>query len=239
MTQEQPSQPQEDTAETAHKKSLNLSAAFEQAGTQLRRKDNGHVDVLHAVGGIRGLAEAALPGLVFLILFMSTEKLFIALDFSLGVAGIFAFLRLLQRDTLMQALSGFIGVLICAIVSYRSGSATEFYTPGLYLNLIYGVVVGASIVVRWPILGLFYSYIRGEQGTWRQRPERLRAYNWATIILCAMFFVRLAVQVPLYQMDAVAALGIARLVMGIPLYSLVLWISWVISKPQEQQTFSA
>ncbi|MFW0108017.1 DUF3159 domain-containing protein [Rothia sp. P7181] len=233
MNQEQPSDFQDQTTETTQGKPVSISTALEQAGTHLRRKDNGHVDILHAVGGVRGIVEATLPGVAFLILFTTTKELFIALAFSLGVAGIFALLRLRQRGTLIQSLSGFIGVLICAVISYRSGSATEFYAPGLYINLVYGLLVGGSVVVRWPILGLFYSYIRGEQGHWRQRPERLRAYNRATLILCAMFFARLAVQVPLYQIGDVTALGIARLLMGIPLYAVVLWASWIISKPQQ------
>ena len=47
----------------------------------------------------------------------------------------------------------------------------------------------------------------------------------------AVFTLRLAVQVPLYLADAVTALGVARLVMGLPLYALGLWLAWSVSAP--------
>jgi hypothetical protein len=37
--------------------------------------------------------------------------------------------------------------------------------------------------------------------------------------------------VPLYFADNVVALGITRLLMGVPLYALALWLAWLISRP--------
>jgi hypothetical protein len=55
----------------------------------------------------------------------------------------------------------------------------------------------------------------------------------ATWIVIAVLALRLAVQVPLYFMgpDALVALGTARLVMGVPLYALGLWLAWMVSRP--------
>ena len=49
-----------------------------------------------------------------------------------------------------------------------------------------------------------------------------------------MFAARLLVQVPLYLAENLTGLGVARLVMGVPLYALTLWLAWLVSRPPEQ-----
>jgi hypothetical protein len=50
----------------------------------------------------------------------------------------------------------------------------------------------------------------------------------ATVLWIALFVGRLAVQLPLYFAGSVGALGVAKLVMGIPLYAAALWITWLL-----------
>ena len=56
----------------------------------------------------------------------------------------------------------------------------------------------------------------------------MRRYDAATWLWVGLFGARLAVQVPLYLDGSVGWLGTARLVMGIPLWALVLWLTWVL-----------
>lgn len=63
---------------------------------------------------------------------------------------------------------------------------------------------------------------------WRSDRALLRRYTLATWLWIAMFTVRLAVQIPLYFSSSVGWLGTARLVMGVPLWALVLWGTWVL-----------
>ncbi|MBM7477177.1 DUF3159 domain-containing protein [Oerskovia jenensis] len=65
---------------------------------------------------------------------------------------------------------------------------------------------------------------------WRQDAALMRRYALATWLWVGMFALRLAVQVPLFLAgeDAVAWLGTARLVMGIPLWALTLWLTWLL-----------
>lgn len=63
---------------------------------------------------------------------------------------------------------------------------------------------------------------------WRSDRALLRRYTLATWLWIAMFAVRLAVQIPLYFSSSVGWLGTARLVMGVPLWALVLWGTWVL-----------
>ena len=142
-------------------------------------------------------------------------------------------LRLIQRSKLIPAVSGIVGVAICAFTAFRTGNAADYYLPGFWTNGIYSVAFIASIIVGWPLAGLIFGYIRGEQLTWRQKPERLKAYKLATWIMAAVLLLRLAIQIPLYYMNATEVLGAMRIVMGLPLYAAGIWLAWRVSDPAE------
>ncbi|GAB3524920.1 DUF3159 domain-containing protein [Arthrobacter monumenti] len=205
------------------------------AQSGIERRDDGQIDVLKSVGGIRGLVEGILPGLVFLVLFTITRQLQTALIASLAAAAVFTVLRLIQRTTVTQAFSGLIGVGICAWVANSTGEAEDFYVVGFITNSAYIVGMLISMAVRWPIAGLLFGFIRGEGLHWRQDRSRIRVYNLATLIIIAVLALRLIVQVPLYLMgeSGLVALGTTRLIMGVPLYALGLWVAWLISRPKE------
>ncbi|WP_248616818.1 DUF3159 domain-containing protein [Paraoerskovia marina] len=63
---------------------------------------------------------------------------------------------------------------------------------------------------------------------WRHDRALMRRYQAATWLWVGMFVLRLAVQVPLYVTGTVGWLGTARLVMGIPLFALTLWVTWLL-----------
>ncbi|QRZ60882.1 DUF3159 domain-containing protein [Rothia sp. ZJ932] len=199
----------------------------------IRRTANGDVDVLYAVGGVRGIIEAIAPGFLFLTAFLITSNLLLAASIAAAVTLVFGAVRLVQRGSLMQSLSGLIGVALCAAVALRSGEAADFYVPGLWINAAYAVgIAGLLLFFKLPVVGFIYSFFRGEQETWRSDPRRVRAYTLATLVLIGMFVLRLAVQVPLYLADQVGALGTARLVMGTPLYAAVIWLTWLMTAPR-------
>ncbi|WP_318241895.1 DUF3159 domain-containing protein [Arthrobacter pullicola] len=206
------------------------------ARSGVERGEDGQIDVLKSIGGVRGLAEAILPGLLFTLLFTVTGGLYLSLGAAVVAAGAFAVANLVQKRPLVQSLTGVIGVAICAFFALRSGSGTTFFVPGFYTNGAYIVAFAVSIAVKWPVAGLLFGFIRGENVAWRAEPRRLRAYALATWIIIAVFVLRLAVQLPLFLADNVAALGTMRLAMGVPLYALGLWLAWVVSRPQPEKT---
>lgn len=197
----------------------------------VERRGDGQIDVLKSVGGIRGLAEAIVPGLLFTLLYTVGAPLNAALGAAVAAAGGFSVANLLQRRPLMQSLTGVAGVALCAFVALRSGDGATYFVPGFYLNGAYILAFLVSIAVRWPVAGLLFGFIRGENLDWRAVPVRMKAYIWASWIIVAVFALRLAVQLPLYLADNVAALGTMRLAMGVPLYALGLWLAWVVSRP--------
>lgn len=208
-------------------------------GSGIHRTAGGQVDVLKTVGGVRGLVEALLPGIVFLGVFMATRDLNPALISSLAIAAVFTVARLVRKSGLTQALTGLFGVVICAVVARTTGNARDFYVPGFFTNGAYLLAMALSVFVRWPLMGLVFGFIRGEGTEWRHEPARRTAYSVATWVIVGVFAARLLVQLPLYAADNVEALGAARIVMGIPLYAMGLWLSWLVSRPATPGTGDA
>ncbi|MFF2266676.1 DUF3159 domain-containing protein [Cellulosimicrobium cellulans] len=83
---------------------------------------------------------------------------------------------------------------------------------------------GAPVDADAAETGAFTRWAR----TWRSDRALMRRYTAATWLWIGLFAARLAVQVPLYLEGDVGWLGTARLVMGIPLWALVLWLTWIL-----------
>ena len=192
---------------------------------------SGELDLLASVGGIRGIAEAILPALIFLAAFILTTNVWISALMAVGLAAIASIVRLLQRQPLTQAVAGVLGVGVSAAVALLQDDARGYYVIGFYISAAYGTAFALSMAVKWPVMGLIYGWIRGEGVRWQKVPARRRKYQIATLLMVLVFAARLVVQLPMYWADDVVALGTARLVMGVPLYALVLWFGWLVTKP--------
>lgn len=266
----------------------------------LRSLTADEFNMLDSVGGVRGLIEATAPGLIYLVVYVTTGELAPALIGSLGVAALLVIVRLIQRTPVTMAFSGVFGVAIGLFIAWKSGDATDFYVWGLLVNAAYMLVLGISLVVRWPAVGVMVEMLKSGLGStssdaakvrtspeepvtqsvepatqslapaaqgiepapglrsdpdrdqpdasapafawptrWRKDPLALKKYTIATWIWVAMFALRLGVQGPLYLAgsDYIAALGTARLVMGVPLFALVLWFTWrLVRQPESVAT---
>jgi xanthosine utilization system XapX-like protein len=189
--------------------------------------------VADAVGGVRGMVESALPGLVFVVVFLVTRELVPALVASAGLAVVAVLVRLVQRTPPTQAFSGLVGVAIGVVWAWRTGDAENFFAWGLWVNLLWCLGALVSVLVGRPAVGLIVSLLRAEPMTWRTDPAHeglRRRYVWATWLWVGVFGARLAVQLPLYLQgtEAVGWLGTAKLVMGVPLFALGLWLTWLL-----------
>jgi intracellular septation protein A len=184
--------------------------------------------VVDALGGKKGVLDSGLPSLVFLIAFNVTKDLQSAATAAIITGLILAILRLVKKDTLQHVVTGLIGVVFCAFLARKTGSAVDYYLPGLIINIVYGSVYMVANLVGLPILGLVIGPILGENLHWRKVAERKRAYIKASWLWVGLFASRLIVQYPLYKTGNLNALGTARLVMGYPLFAAVAWGSWLI-----------
>jgi hypothetical protein len=184
--------------------------------------------IIGAFGGKKGLIDSGIPAIIFLIAFNIRKDLQEALFASIAVSAILTIIRLVMRDTIQHAVSGFIGVLICAWFANRTGNPSDLYIPKLLTNLGYGTLYLLANLAGWPILGLMLGPILGENLLWRNNPERKRAYIQAGWLWVAMFFTRIAVQYPIYKSGNLNLLGTVNLAMGYPLFIATAYGSWMI-----------
>jgi len=192
--------------------------------------DSDKEKILAAMGGKKGLLDSGLPALVFLLVFNLKKDVTTASYVALALSLVLTLIRLVRRETIQHAISGVIGVAICAWLSNRTGKAEDFYLPGLWTNLGYGIAYMISNLLRWPVLGLLIGPLIGENLRWRKDPLRRRVYIKATWLWVGLFFIRLLVQYPLYKSGNVNALGTARLIMGYPLFIATAWLTWIVIK---------
>ncbi|HEY8719272.1 DUF3159 domain-containing protein [Pengzhenrongella sp.] len=183
--------------------------------------------VVEATGGVRGLVESVAPGLVFVVAYLVAGELTPALIASSAVALVAVIVRLAQRTPVTQALAGVVGVAVGVFWAYRTGKAQDYFVVGLWTNGAYLAACLISLVVGWPLVGVVVGLLRAEGTTWRADARR-RQYGLATGLWVAMFGVRLAVQLPLYLGAQVGWLGTARLAMGVPLWALTMWVTWLL-----------
>lgn len=190
--------------------------------------DSEEFDLSEAVGGVRGLIESVLPGVVFVVLFVTTHNLTWSIISAVALALAAITMRLVSRTPLTQAISGLGGILIGALWAWRTGEAQDFYVWGLIVNAVFALVTIGSILLRQPLVGFFVkSFAPGSAAV----PGAARLFRAATWLWAGAFLARLAVQIPLYLTSEVGWLGTARVLMGLPLWALVLWFTWILVRP--------
>lgn len=149
---------------------------------------------------------------------------------ALGVGVLLAVARVLRRETPQYTITGLVGVGIAAFIATRTGKAENFFLPGLLLNAAYASAYLISILIRRPIVGLIVAGLTGGATGWRQDPNLMRVYTRASWLWVGLFFARLVVQLPLYLASSVTALGVARTAMGVPLFGVGIWLTWLLIK---------
>jgi len=187
-----------------------------------------------ALGGRRGMIEAAVPTAAFTLLFLTTHRLVLALVVSVGTALALLVLRIVHRSTTQFVWNALFGIGIGALFAWRSArgggdandQALAYFLPGLLYNTAYAVFMVASIAVRWPLVGFLVGSVTGDPTAWHEDRAVVRLCGRLTWLLAIPCLVRVVVQAPIYlagrngwwdEDSAVAALGAAKLGMGWPL----------------------
>lgn len=185
-----------------------------------------------AIGGWRGVIDSGLPAAAFITVYsLNGQQLMPAVWSAVALAGLITVVRIARREPLTQVMGGFLGIAVSAFVASRTGQAEDFFLPGLLVNAGYFLANLVSILVGWPLLGLLMGLWTGSLTDWRDNTSQRRAAAAATWIWVGVFGLRLAVQVPLYLAQATTALGIAKIVMGWPLFLLAAWLTFLVLKP--------
>jgi hypothetical protein len=145
-----------------------------------------------------------------------------------GLAALFTIVRLVQKSPPSAALGGLIAAVAAAALALWTGRGADNFVPGLITNAVYGSVILVSALIGWSLIGLAAGFLMGEGTTWRNDRRKRRAYFWLGIAWAALFFARLAVQLPLYLAGDVTALGTLKLIMGLPLFAPLIAVTWLV-----------
>lgn len=200
-----------------------------------------------ALGGKRGMLEAAVPTLAFTITYLSTKDLRTALVLSVSAALVLLVVRIVQRSTPQFVINSLIGIGIGALFAYRSAqgggdasdNALAYFLPGLIYNAGYAVVMTFTILVGWPVVGFMVGSVAGDPTAWHRDAQIVRLCRNLTWMLVAPCVIRVAVQLPIYlggraADDAgpyIAALGVSKILMGWPLQLAALGgMVWLLAR---------
>ncbi|MEY9872660.1 hypothetical protein ABH931_002137 [Streptacidiphilus sp. MAP12-33] len=191
--------------------------------------DNGGASLIEAFGGVRGMVDMTLPGLVFIVVFTITKNVAVSSWSAVGLTLVPVAWRLWRRETLKHALGGLLGVGIGAFIAIESGKPQNFYLSSMIYGLVLLVVYAVSALVRWPLIGVMLGPVLGENMTWRtQNPGRLSAYTKATWVWVALFALRALILFPLYWAGQVTWLGVAKIGLGVPPWLVAIYLNWLI-----------
>lgn len=203
-----------------------MTAAGTPAQDAAEAKPTPGQALLGQMGGVSGLVYSALPVAV-LVPVNTAFGLLPALLSALAVAAAILVWRLVRRDSVQPAVTGFVGVGISALIAWAVGASKGYFLLGIWTSLLWATVFAASVLIRRPVVGYIWSWVNGHDRAWRASRRAVLAFDLATLTWVAVFGSRFLVQHHLYDADKTGWLGVARIAMGWPLTAIAALITYL------------
>ena len=189
------------------------------------------------LGGARGMVESSIPVIAFVLVNVLWElrpALIVAVATGLAIAAF----RLSRRQSVRHAINGLFGIALGALIAWRTGSPKDFYLPGIYMSLGYGLAMIISVAAGRPLVGWIWAVIAdGGSTRWRQETGLRRIFAWLTVLWAAIYLSKAALQVGIFYAEALTEdqktgiLGAIRIVLGFPPYALLLAVTiWAVRR---------
>lgn len=210
----------------------------EQMSQALRRSGLGRVapdrapstaTLLTAMGGVRGIVESILPGLLFLVTYTVTRNLWWSVAAPVIIALVFVVIRIVRSQPLTTSIAGLAGIVISAAIALLLNKPEANFIPGFFINAGILLVTLVTLAVRRPLIAVVASLLLSDP-EWRSDPAQRRVAYIATWFWVGLAVIRLGVELPLYFAGDTSALAAARLITGVPLYAVVLWLTWLVMR---------
>lgn len=229
----------EEPAEAQHAEQQKPAATVATVEAMVRQQ------MSRALGGRRGMLEAAIPGLLFTAIWLPTKELKLALIVSLAAAGLALLLRVLQRSTLQYVLNAVfsigIGWVFVRIAASSGGSESDqalaFFLPGILYSLGYTVLLFGSVIAGWPMVGFMLGSVTGDPTAWHADQQVVRLCSRLTLLLGAPGAIGVLLQGPVWVLGwqdvigtgtAVGIIAALRYGLGWPLriasWSAIVWL---------------
>src|SRR5689334_10000964 len=114
--------------------------------------------MLNSIGGWSGSIITAIPTVVFVAVNAVTTLRW-AIVAAVGSAVVLAGYRLVRHQSVQQALTGLLGVVVASIIAERTGQAKGYFLLGIWSSFIYAAALAATMVVRRPAIGLLWEFL--------------------------------------------------------------------------------
>src|SRR5699024_2143213 len=100
----------------------------------------------------------------------------------------------------------------------------------LVTNAVALLVLGFSLALRRPLVGLLVGLLDPRVADWAEDRDARRVYTRATLLFAGLYVAKLAVQLPLLLTGQVAALGAAKIAMGLPAFAVIAYLVWLMHR---------
>ncbi|HEX5143460.1 MAG TPA: DUF3159 domain-containing protein, partial [Mycobacterium sp.] len=157
-----------------------------------------------------------------------------AISAAVGVAALIFVWRLVRKESVQPAVSGFLGVGMCALIAWYVGAAKGYFLLGIWTSLGWAAVFAVSILIRRPAVGYVWSWVNGHGQAWRSVRRAVVAFDIATLTWVLVFGARFVVQHELYAADQTGWLGFARIAMGWPLTAVAALATYIAIKSAQR-----
>ncbi|MEW2072267.1 DUF3159 domain-containing protein [Streptomyces sp. NPDC013433] len=184
--------------------------------------------LFEAFGGVRGMVETVLPGLLFVSIYTVNKDLHMSAIAALAVALVMVVVRLAMKDTVKHAFSGVFGVAFGVVFAMMTGNAKDFYLPGMLYTLGLALAYIVTAMAGVPLIGLMLGPVFKENLSWRTRnPGRKKAYTKASWAWGLILLGKSAILFPLYWWADTTQLGWVLVALKIPPFLLAVYLTWV------------
>ncbi|MDG9717589.1 DUF3159 domain-containing protein [Streptomyces sp. DH24] len=184
--------------------------------------------LFEAFGGVRGMVETVLPGLLFVTIYTVNKDLHLSAIAALALSLVLVVVRLAMKGTVKHAFSGVFGVAFGVVFAMMTGNAKDFYLPGMLYTLGLGLAYIVTTLCGVPLIGLILGPVFKENLSWRTRnPGRKKAYAKASYAWGAILLAKCAILFPLYWWADTTQLGWVLVALKIPPFLLAVWLTWV------------
>lgn len=185
------------------------------------------------LGGRRGALDASLPPAAFVLGWLgSGQSIGWGAFAAVAVGVLVGAVRLLRGERIGAVVVSLAAVVAAALLALYTGRAQDFFLLQVLANVASALAWAASILLRWPLLGVVVGFVLGQKTRWRRDPALLRAYSLASWVwVFGQYTVRVVVFGLLWWTGQVVALGVARTVLTWPLVAVTLAVSgWVLHR---------
>jgi intracellular septation protein A len=179
-------------------------------------------------GGIMGIVVAIAPTVMFFVV-NALSSLQPALIAAVATAVAAMGVQLIRRQSLRQAIVGFVIAGASASVAAFTGQAKGFFLITTVAGGMFSAVLFVTVLIGRPLAGGVLNRIVGGRSDWRQNRRRVRVYSLITLTWGVQHTILFVLHVWFYLANLTAALAVMA-VTGPPLIVVTLAASALVAR---------